>query len=117
MVREAEVQSQVVITKTQKMVLDAALLSTQHYKVRIKGKVELYSTLLIIYTYILEKEWTVHVYTKKQLSDFFITLTHIIYIYIYNIHKYILDIYEHFITNKNMCFLKVSIKDLYNEIY
>ena len=29
-----------VIQKTQKMVLDAALLSTQYYKVRIKGKVE-----------------------------------------------------------------------------
>ena len=28
-----------VIPKTQKMVLDAALLSTQHYKVQIKGKV------------------------------------------------------------------------------
>ena len=28
-----------VIPKTQKMVLDAALLSTQHYKVRIKGKI------------------------------------------------------------------------------
>ena len=28
-----------VIPKTQKMVLDAALLSTQHYKVRNKGKV------------------------------------------------------------------------------
>ena len=28
-----------VISKTQKMVLDAALLSTQHYKVKIKGKV------------------------------------------------------------------------------
>ena len=28
-----------VIPKTQKMVLDAALLSTQHYKVRIKDKV------------------------------------------------------------------------------
>ena len=27
-----------VITKTQKMVLDAALLSTQHYKIRVKGK-------------------------------------------------------------------------------
>ena len=27
-----------VIPKTQKMVLDATLLSTQHYKVRIKGK-------------------------------------------------------------------------------
>ena len=29
-----------VIPKTQKMVLDAALLNTQHYQVRIKGKVE-----------------------------------------------------------------------------
>ena len=29
-----------VIPKTQKMVLDAALLNDQHYKVQIKGKVE-----------------------------------------------------------------------------
>ena len=29
-----------VIPKTRKMVLDAALLITQHYKIRIKGKVE-----------------------------------------------------------------------------
>ena len=29
-----------VIPKTQKVVLDSALLNTQHYKVRIKGKVE-----------------------------------------------------------------------------
>ena len=29
-----------VIPKTQKMVLDTALLNTQHYKIRIKGKVE-----------------------------------------------------------------------------
>ena len=29
-----------VMPKTQKMVLDAALLNTQHYKVRIKGKME-----------------------------------------------------------------------------
>ena len=29
-----------VIPKTQKMVLDASFLNTQHYKVRIKGKVE-----------------------------------------------------------------------------
>ena len=28
-----------VIPKTKKMVLDASLLNTQHYKVRIKGKV------------------------------------------------------------------------------
>ena len=30
-----------VIPKTQKIILDAALLKIQHYKVRIKGKVEL----------------------------------------------------------------------------
>ena len=29
-----------VIPKTQKIVLDAAMLNTQYYKVRIKGKVE-----------------------------------------------------------------------------
>ena len=29
-----------IIPKTQEMVLDAALLNTQHYKVRIMGKVE-----------------------------------------------------------------------------
>ena len=29
-----------VIPKTQKMVLDSALLNTQHYEVRIMGKVE-----------------------------------------------------------------------------
>ena len=29
-----------VIPKTQKMVLDAALLNTQYYKIRVKGKVE-----------------------------------------------------------------------------
>ena len=29
-----------VIPKTQKVVLDAALLNTQHYKIGIKGKVE-----------------------------------------------------------------------------
>ena len=29
-----------VIPKTQKMVLDTSLLNTQHYKVRIKGKIE-----------------------------------------------------------------------------
>ena len=37
MAREAWVQSQV---ETLKMVLDASLLNTQHYKVQIKGKVE-----------------------------------------------------------------------------
>ena len=29
-----------IMAKTQKMVLDAALLTTQYYKVQIKGKVE-----------------------------------------------------------------------------
>ncbi len=29
-----------VIQKTQKIILDASLLNTQHYRVRIKGKVE-----------------------------------------------------------------------------
>ena len=41
MVQETGVQSQVKpYQRLKKMVLDAALLSTQHYKVRIKGKVE-----------------------------------------------------------------------------
>ena len=35
-----------VLPKTQKMVLDASLLNTQHYKVRIKGKLEQYSSTL-----------------------------------------------------------------------
>ena len=39
MAREIGVQSQVE-SKTWKLVLDAALLNTQHYKVGIKGKVE-----------------------------------------------------------------------------
>ena len=29
-----------IIPKTQKMLLDASLLNTQHYEIRIKGKVE-----------------------------------------------------------------------------
>ena len=41
MAQETWVQSPgQVIPKTQKMVLDASLLNTQHYKVRIKGKVK-----------------------------------------------------------------------------
>ena len=41
MVQETEVQSQVEsYQRLKKMVLDATLLSTQHYKVRIKGEVE-----------------------------------------------------------------------------
>ena len=37
MPRETGVQSQVESSKIQKMVLNAALLNTQHYKVRKKG--------------------------------------------------------------------------------
>ena len=41
MVQETEVQSQVEsYQRLKKIVLDAALLNTLHYKVRIKGKVE-----------------------------------------------------------------------------
>ena len=41
MAREIWVQSQVESYQTlKKMVFDAILLNTQHYKVRIKGKVE-----------------------------------------------------------------------------
>ena len=41
MARETGVQSQVEsYQRLKKMVLDAALLNIQHYKVRIKGKVE-----------------------------------------------------------------------------
>ena len=45
MVRETGFQSQVeFITKDSKKVLDTVLLNTQHYKVKIKGKVEQSST-------------------------------------------------------------------------
>ena len=41
MIRETRIQSQVEsYQKLKNIVLDAALLNTQHYKVRIKGKVE-----------------------------------------------------------------------------
>ena len=41
MVRETGVQSQVELyQRLKKMVLDAALLNTQHYKVKIKDKIE-----------------------------------------------------------------------------
>ena len=42
-----------VISKTQKMVLEASLLNTQHYKVRIKGKVEQYREIRSGLPYIL----------------------------------------------------------------
>ena len=38
MVRETEVQSDIVITKTQQMVLDASLLNTQDYNIGTKSK-------------------------------------------------------------------------------
>ena len=41
MVQETSIQSHVEFyQRVQKMVLDASLLNIQHYKVRIKGKVE-----------------------------------------------------------------------------
>ena len=42
-----------VIPKTQKVVLDATLLNTQHYKVWIKGKVEQYRKWSSTLPYIL----------------------------------------------------------------
>ena len=44
-----------VIPKTQKMVLDSALLNTQHFKVRIKGKVKQSgeSSCALLYTSVL----------------------------------------------------------------
>ena len=50
-----------IILKTQKMVFDAVLLTTQHYKVRIKGKVEQYreGSSALSYTsvlYLLKRE-------------------------------------------------------------
>ena len=46
-----------VIPKTQKMVLDATLLNTQHYKLRIKGKMEQSKewSSALLYTYYLLK--------------------------------------------------------------
>ena len=41
-----------IIQKTQKMVLDAALLNTQHYKVRIKDKVEQSICIIIHFVYV-----------------------------------------------------------------
>ena len=67
-----------VIPKTQKMVLDAALLNTQNYKVRIKGKVEQsreWSSVLpyrTLYSYNLiwavchlfpQQKWQTHTYS------------------------------------------------------
>ena len=48
MVWETWVQSQVVIPKTLKMVLDTSLLNTQQYKIHIKGKVEQYLGVVAI---------------------------------------------------------------------
>ena len=45
-----------VIPKTQKIVLDAALLNTQHYKISVKGKVEQY------------KEWSSALHTTRCCS-------------------------------------------------
>ena len=52
-----------VIPKTQKMVLDAALVNTQHYKVRIKGEVE-QSKVRIKGEVEQSKEWSAFPYTS-----------------------------------------------------
>ncbi len=46
-----------VIPKTQKMVLNATLLNTKHFKIRIKGKVEQSKerSSALLYTYAIEK--------------------------------------------------------------
>ena len=59
-----------VIPKTQKMVLDAALLNTQHYKVRIKGKMaqsrEWSSAPLHLSSVAIEKELSGHPRLRLQ---------------------------------------------------
>ena len=68
-----------VIPKTQKMVLDATLLNTQHYKVRIKGKVEQFreksNSLPNTYLWLMKREPSGH---PRLWSP-----TLYIYIYIY----------------------------------
>ena len=68
-----------VIPKTQKMVLDAGLLNTQHYKVRIKGKVEQSrewsSALLYISVWqLLKKKPLGHPQLKSPTLLFYISL-------------------------------------------
>ncbi len=51
MVRETRVQSLIESDqRLKKMVLDAALLNAQHYKLRIKGKVEQSREVVVPYT-------------------------------------------------------------------
>ncbi len=45
-----------VIPKTEKMVLDATLRNTQHYKVKIKGEVEQFQERICILPYTLVKK-------------------------------------------------------------
>ena len=61
-----------VIPKTQKMVLDAFLINTQHYNIRIKGKVEQSREMISYLTYILVEQLL-----KKEPSG------QLIYTYIY----------------------------------
>ena len=74
-----------VIPKTQKMVLDASLINTQHYKVRIKGKVE------------QSKEWrsalpySSVLYLLKK-GSFGSPLTKVANLYIYTSYIYVLAI-------------------------
>ena len=66
MVQETRVQSQIVIPKTQKMVLDASLLNIQYYKVSIKGKMQQFrewSSALSYTSFVVAIETTVANFT------------------------------------------------------
>ena len=94
-----------VLPKTQKIVLDAAMLNTQHYKVRIKSKVEqsrewtraLSYTLVVV----IEKGAFGSPSTKVAYFTFFISTLWILHIS-YRYYNYFLDItitlryYNHF---------------------
>ena len=49
MIRETGFNPMVESYQTQKLVFDSALLNTQHYKVRIKGKVEQSREWVVLY--------------------------------------------------------------------
>ena len=109
-----------VVLKTQKMVLDTALLNTQHYKVRIKDKVEQsreWSSALS-YTslwYLLKRELQVTLNYGCQLylhAYIYIYIhTHVniyIYVHIIYIYIYIYIPYIHTVGKKYLYILKFS---------
>ena len=68
-----------VIPKTQKNVLDATLLNTQHYKVRIKGKVEQSrekSTALPLHHSVVATEKGAIMSPSTKVANFTFTLLH-----------------------------------------